>query len=338
MPGITRVGELSFGFDVRDAAFWDEETLILVTPAADVWHATLDPRPHAVDKLFTGNEVNGPLSRAFGKPVAPATGGYPCLAASARARTVVVNTHDVVLVACPMGTVFPRGRWWQRPVEAATPRIICDGWGDYYPPLAFSADGSRLAMAYEGVIVWDTATWTYGHDEKGVDTVAWHPREPRTLVLDEGRLAWIDWTDIERPVRHPIGALEGAGDREEPRAVVLDPDEGGFLAAYHYPPRLEWWRFDPLRLVHTVESPHGEIYDLVPGPAGDVVAVVGAHSTGVWDARTRTPVGDAMEEATGVSFSPSGRRFITRKLSFDNPYPAHGDTTECGFDLWQVTP
>ncbi|HEU4882169.1 MAG TPA: hypothetical protein VFT45_07990 [Longimicrobium sp.] len=322
MSTIIRVGEVSFGFDVRDLAFWDEETVILVTPAADVWRAVLDPHPRAVEKLYSGREVNAPLSAAFGKPVEPATGGYPRLAVSARAGVAIVNTHDVVLVACPVG------------IDAGKPRLISEGWGNYDPQIAFSPDGARFSLMSGGVAVFDTTTWKFGHDE-AAGTCVWHPRAPWTLVLDEGRVGWIDWTDVAKPARHSIGTLEGPEDREEPRAVALDPDEGGFLAAYHYPPRLEWWRFDPLRIVHSVESPHGEILNLVPGPAG-LVAVVGARGTGVWDTRTREPVGGAMDEATGVVFSPSRRRFITRKLSFSNPYPAHGDTTQCGFDLWQV--
>jgi hypothetical protein len=336
VTAITRVGELSFGMEVRDLAFWDEETLILVTPRADVWRAELRPRPRAVEKLFSGGQVNRPLSGAFGTAVKPATGGYPCLVASARAGAVVVNTHDVVLVACPVGGTLAQPRRWWQPRGPGKPRLLCEGWGDYYPQVAFSPDGARLSLISRGVVVYDTTTWSYGHAEDAADTCAWHPRAPRTLVLREGHVGWIDWSDIQNPVRHPIGTLEGPEDREAPKAVALDADEGGFLAAYHYPARLEWWRFDPLRMVHTVESPHGEIDNLVPQPGGGLMGVVGGRSAGVWDTRTRQPAGDAMEEPTGIVFSPSGRRFITRKLSFDNPYPAHEDITECGFDLWQV--
>lgn len=335
VAAITPVGELSFGLDVRDLAFWDEATVLLVTPAGDLWRAVLEPSPRATERLYTGREVNASLAKAFGEEtMEPASGGYPSLAADARAGVAIVNTHDVVLVACAVPADA-------RP-PAEPPKLIAAGWGNYYPQLSFSADGSRFAAAHDELLVFDTRTWARGQPGNDSDAWAWHPREPRMLSLDDkDRLSWVDFSDVKNPVIQPLGTLDtGEGDdRTDPHALLVDADGAGFLVAYHYPPRLEWWRMDPLRRIGDARpAPDGEVFGIHPSPAGDLLALLSSGGVRLMDAATREEVSDVMEGAMDLSFSPSGRRFITRSLAMQNPHPKHGGRAGARFHLWQAAP
>jgi hypothetical protein len=314
VPAITRLEELSFELAVHDAAFWDEDSLILLTRDADVWRAELEPRPRATERLFSGQQVLAPLARRFQTlTVRPAQGPCPGLAVCARAGAAVVITHDVVLAGCPVGTPGEPRLWWET-------------WGLYGPHLAFSHDGSRLSVTQDFAVLDTrdpTRAWTQGQG-----AWAWHPRETRLLVLrTEGSVQWLDFPETGDPVPTPLGTL--GHEVEWFVQAAVDPDGGGFVMGSW--DTLEWWRLHPLRKVHEAPAGIERIRAMVPGPAGDVFATVGLDGARLWDTAAREPLTGVMENVYSVSFSPSGRRFITRTLLSD-PYPVHAR-----LELWQVS-
>lgn len=317
------------GVEVRDAVFWDEEHLLLTTPAAEVWRAAL-AGPHDAQRLFTAAEVLGPVARHLGaERVAPAAGGYPRLAAHRAANTVVVNTHDLVLVACA-----PHG--------GRAPALLSACWGHYYPCLAFSADGSRFAATGDGFLAFDTRSWQ-GRMEEPPAHCAWHPREPALLCLDRstGRLAWTDYRDFAAPQPQTLGVPDLPGGPDEVAGLVVDPSGEMAVVACDEPPRLEWWQLAPLRRLETRA--------LEDGSAGGFPALEAHHGAGLfavesqagvrlWDFGSRRPLARLLAGATNLRFSPSGRRFLTHGPASTSPHPARAAEAGGSVALWQVSP
>jgi hypothetical protein len=322
---IARLHELSFEVDARGVVFWDDNTLLLTTPSAEVWRAVVAPTPGKAELSVTAKHVLGPVAQALGQAdVKPASGGYPRLAASTRAGAVVVNTHDLVLVACPM-----RG--------GNGARLLSFGWGQYYPAMAFSRDGTRFYACADHLLVFDTGSWQ-GQARDALQVCAWHPSEPLLLGLHEytGQLGWTDWSDGANPTLRPVGTLAASEGRIEPAGIVVDASGERCVTAYRQPDRLEWWQLDPLRLIDCRLVGEGEVLDLQSGPGTGWFAVESEAGVQLWDFETREPLSDVIAGASGVQFSPSGLRFVTQSRSLTNPYPIKPGGADRAVTLWKV--
>jgi hypothetical protein len=322
---VARVYELSFEVDARDVVFWDDNTLLLTTPSAEVWRAVVAPTPGKAELSVAANRVLGPVALALGQAdVKPAGGGYPRLTASGQAGVVVVNTHDLVLVACPM-----RG--------GNGARLLSFGCGQYYPAMAFSRDGARFSACADRVLVFDTGSWQ-GRARDAGEVCAWHPREPLLLGLHEytGQLGWTDWRDSANPTLRPLGTLDASGGRIEPAGVVVDATGERCVAAYRHPDRLEWWQLDPLRLIDSRPVEEGEVSGLQSGPGAAWFAVESEAGVRLWDFETREPRCDVIAGASGVQFSPSGLRFVTQSREPTNPCPIQPGGVNRAVTLWKV--
>ena len=324
MATLARARELSFPVEARDIGFWDDGTLLLTTPSAEVWQADIAAAAGESVLLHPANRVIQPVAEAVGLPNAePAGGRYPRLAASALAGAVIVNTSDLVLVACP------------RPGEIAG-RLLHLGCGEYYPRMAFSRDGSRFTVCADTLLVFDTGSWKKkARDDSGV--FAWHPREPRLLFLDAvtGRLMWTDWRNVARPASWPVGTLSPSEGRVEPAGLVVDATADRCVTAYRHPDRLEWWQLQPLRMV-AAQPVGGEVFDLYPGPRADVFAVETEAGVQLWDFEARAPVSDVITGNTGVKSSPSGLWCVTLSRIPSNPHPMHPGEAKRTITLWKV--
>jgi hypothetical protein len=317
---------VSLPVEARDVVFWDDETLLLTTPSADVWRADVASTPCNIDLWFAANRVLKPVAEALGKPgVEPASGGYPRLAASAPAGAVVVNTHDLVLVACP------------RPGETAA-RLLSFSWGQYYPRMAFSRDGSRFSACADHLLVFDTGSWR-GRARDALEVCAWHPWEPLLLGLHQytGQLSWADWRDSAKPALRLVGTLDASGGRIEPAGMVVDATGERCVTAYGHPDRLEWWQLDPLRLIDSRPVGEGEVFDLQSGPGARLFAVESEAGVQLWDFETRQPLSDVIPGGSGVQFSPSGFLFVTQSREPTNPYPIQPGRPNHTVTLWKVS-
>jgi hypothetical protein len=323
---VTRVATLSFGGEARDVVFWTDDLLLLTTPSAEVWRAIAEPGQHPGELLFAANEVLAPVAQALGQlHVQPASGGYPRLAASVHAGVVVVNTHDLVLVACPLH-------------GSRSPSLLFFGWGQYYPSLAFSRDGSRFSVTADHLLVFDTDSWQ-GQTRNACEVCAWHPREPMLLGLHRytGQLGWTDWRDSANPALRPLGVLTAAQERIEPAGLIVDAAGDRCVIAFAHPHRLEWWQLHPLQRIDSRLVEEGEIVELQPSPEAGVFAVETTAGVRVWDLERREPLSDLIGGATGLRFSPSGRRFVTRSRAATNPYPLQSSEGEPSVTLWRVS-
>jgi hypothetical protein len=315
---LARVHEMTFPVEVRDVAFWDDGTLLLTTPSAELWRVDV-VAPGESDLLHPASRVLQPVAEALSSPnVEPACGGYPRLAASALAGVIIVNTSDLTLVALP----------WSGEVAA---RLLHLGCGEYYPRMAFSRDGSRFFACADRLLIFDTGSWKKKHARNASEVCTWHPLEPRLLGLDActGRLKWTDWRNVAKPTARAVGTLDLSECRVEPAGLVVDATADRCVTAYHHPDRLEWWQLQPLRLIAV--RPVGEVFDLYPGPRAEVFAVETEAGVQLWDLEARMPVSDVIGGSSGVKFSPSGLWCVTLSRVPTNPGEVKRTVT-----LWKV--
>lgn len=325
---IERVHALSFEVDAVDMAFWDEDTILLTTPSAELRRVAVSPPDQEAELVCAADQVLGPAARALGETmVSPASGRYPRLSASRAAGVAVVNTHDMVLLACPL-----RGD--------GAPRLVSCGWGQYYPQLAFSPDASRLMVRADELIIFDTRSWRW-HEAHGDESVcAWHPREPWLLRLDPttGQLRWSDLQDIDDPRAWSAGAIEPAQWDEDVVGIAIDATGERLVALCRRPDRIERWQLEPLRRVDARPVQSGEVVALEHGREAGVFAAVGDGGVQLWGFESREPISDVIPDVSEVRFSPSGRRFVTLSRGSTNPYPVVAGQAGCAPVLWQVLP
>lgn len=322
---ITSLQAPSFEASVVDAAFGDEETLLFTTSSAELWRAVMKPESPRAERVLDAGPVLGPVAQALGEAmVSPARGGYPRLAVSYEAGVAVVNTHDVVLVACPL-----RG--------AGAPQLVWCGWGQYYPSLAFSPDGSRLMASADEVILFDTASWRSCLAHGGARFCAWHPREPRLLCLEptRGELHWWDVQDVDRPRRWLVGMISTVPFDDHVVGIAIDVTGDRFVVAYRCPDRIEWWRLDPLRR-DGVKPLSSEILALEHGRRAALFATVTGVGAQIWSFESQEPIEGVIPSVDEIKFSPSGLRFATLRRRSTNPYPGVRDRTEHAPALWGV--
>jgi hypothetical protein len=327
---LHKIMDLEVPGGVRDAAFWDEETIVVTTPAADVWRLDLGASRRPPQQLHTGQEVLAPVARGLGKEgdLAPAAGGYPRLAVSRTAAAVVVNTHDTVLVACDATDI-------RRP-----PRVIAMGWGQYYPALGFSSDGSWFCMSPESPLtVWDTRTWRWRSSSEYEHGV-WHATQPLLLCTtdnDPPSLAWLSAAagGEELSAARVLGPIDVGDDWMRMCGLSLDPS-GEYCAAAFENGRLVWWRLEPLEQVAELATSDGELKDIQVSTQGRWLAAL-RNRAGVelWDLNTRRPLDDTMLDASDVVFSPSATRLIALSNA-GNPHPRFPSSGPTSAALWQL--
>ena len=328
MMRIDRVHALSFEVDVADVAFWDEETLLLITPSAELWRVAVSSRTQKAELVFAADQILGPVARTFGQvTVSPAGGGYPRLAVSSAAGVAAVNTHDMVLVACPLH-------------GEGMPRLVSSSWGQYYPRMEFSSDASRLMLCADDVLAFDTRSWRWFEKQGVANVCAWHPREPWLLGLESstGQLCWTDLRDIDKPRAWSAGALNRTQWDDEVAGIAINATGERVVAAYRHPDRIEWWQSDPFRLIDTQPVRAGEVLALEHGREAGLFAVVTEGGVECWDFESREPLSDVIRHASEIKFSPSGLRFVTLSRASTNPDPVSPPRESgCALFLWQVS-
>lgn len=216
MPGameLRKITDLRIGTEVRHAAFLSEDRVAVSTGTGDVFEVAFGAPPGPGPLLLEGRWILEPVAKALGqRTVEPAGGSYPRLAASPDGGLLIVNTHDAVLVACPL--------------TGERPRLIAETWGNYEPPLQFSPDGEWLRAGEAPLVVYDVRTWKWWpFPDLGV--AVWHPVQPRLLVLDsERRLRWLDLSrgHGEPSPGPPLGDL--ANGVYEPQGLFLSARGG----------------------------------------------------------------------------------------------------------------
>lgn len=321
---IDRVQGLSFKANAVDLAFWNEDALLLTTSSGELWRVAMKPQKEEL--IFTAEQMLGPVARALGKrSVSPAGGGYPRLAASSKAGVAVVNTHDMVLLACPLH-------------GEGSPRLVSCGWGQYYPRLAFSPDASRLTVCADELIIFDTRSWHWYAAQGDAAICAWHPLEPWLLCLEPttGQLRWLDLQDIDNPRTWFAGALHPTQWDDDVVDIAIDATGERLVAAYRNPDRIEWWRLDPLHRVGTQPVPSGEVLALEHGREAGLFATVTEGGVRFWGFESQEPVSEVVPGVSEVKFSPSGLRFATLSRESTNPYPVVSGRAGGAPVLWQV--
>ncbi|KYF69764.1 hypothetical protein [Sorangium cellulosum] len=324
---IERVRALSFEVDAVDVAFWDEDTLLVTTPSAELWRVAVEPRIQKAELVFAADQILDPVSRALGTVVAsPASGGYPRLAVSREAGVAAVNTHDMVLLACPL-----QGE--------GGPRLVSYGWGQYYPRMAFSPDASRLMVCDDALVVFDTGSWRWHRMQGDANICAWHPREPWLLGLEPttGKLRWSDLQDMDNPRTWSAGALDPTQWDDDVVGIAIDATGERLVAAYRHPDRIEWWELDPLHRVDTRPVQAGEVLALEHGREAGLFAAVAELGVQLWGFESREPISDVIPDVSEVKFSPSGLCFVTLSRASDNPYPVAPSRTGCTSILWRAS-
>jgi WD40 repeat protein len=298
------VQTLPITHQVRDAAFLGEDSLILTDPSANLWRYSLESGQ--VELFHRGTDVMA----SFPDGVQPAGGTYPGVAASPNGETLVVNTHDLVL----MGRDAAGGPW----------RCMYEQWGAFYPELQFSPDGEHFAAWSEFVVVFDVRGLQY-RGRALARACAWHPSRPLLLCADSDTLGWLDLEKLQgqtAPVSPKrIGALVGPGEPGDVMSMVILHD--GRLAVAIEQGHLEFWQLEPLRRLDRLQT-RGENLYLKSAPGGRWFALEGTAGVELWDATSPVPVSELLPAQTGIRISPSGRRFVTLGPMDSHPLPGSG--------------
>lgn len=329
MPRLVRQYDLPLFAEARHVVFAGDDALMFTTTTADVWKMAASPTAARPELLFPGRLVLAPVVQVLGQAaVVPASGGYPRLAVSFEADSVVVNTHDLVLVACRLNGDEQR-------------RLLSYSWGEYYPRFEFSSDNSRFAAKADRLLVFDTRSWD-GHTLNSVEVCGWHPQQPKQLCVDyEGELFWADWSQGITPEIQQLGTIGLRNGWNQAHGLVVLEGGERFVVAFH-PPRIELWRLNPLQLIESLETSDGEISDLRLSPKGKWLVVLSESGVRVWDTETHFELSDLFPGISELDLAPSGQRFVTHHLTAGtNPYPtdrttdrpAGGDLASC----WEIS-
>lgn len=302
--------DLPLGIEAQHVIFADEVTLAFTTSTADVWKVVASPMSARPELLLSGRSAISPVAQALGQvEVKPAGGGYPRIAVSQAANIVVVNTHDMVLIGCRLN-------------GDKQPQLFSFSWGQYYPHLAFSSDGSRIAAKADILSVYDTLSWS-GCSIDAAETSCWHPRQLMHLCVGyDGELFWADWSQGAAPVIRQLGTIGVRNGWNQARGLVMLEDGERFMVAFH-PPRLELWRLRPLRMIESLGTDDGEIFDCRLSPDGQWVVILSARGARFWNTEAPFELSNLYPEITDLEFAPCGRRFVTHELAGGtNPWPA----------------
>ncbi len=313
---IQRV-EIPFG--PRDAAFLDEETVLVTDAASNLW------RHHLGEEAATlSTPGQGVLADFLRADARHAAGNYPRIVAGPGGSPVVVNTDDLVLVTPDAG-----GRW----------KTVLESWGMYVPLLAFSADGRYLALHSETTLLvfrmpvgeqsflpndlsgeWRPST---GHHvepllvDEDVDAFAWHPSEPLLLRLRSDRVLRVVDPQTGEEVRTLGTVLPDSWDPVRSGVLALALISDDMILSAH-----EYYGDDTESLVELYRIGAGErvaSYPLAVFPSTVITrpglpwfAIAAGTALHVWNATTLEPIiGPMTLPGSRLAVSPSGRRLVT---------------------------
>src|ERR1700694_427235 len=246
---IHKIRDVSLEDDIRDASFLDENHLALITPSADVWRASLIPGAGPCELLFQGRHILKRVSESLEtrKKVEAAQGAYPRLAISHQSEWIVVNTHDLVLVACRNAQEFKTGVRSLRRADFET-RLLTHTWGLHYSALQFSPDGSWLAVEHDGSSILFNMHDLAWRERAIRPPFAWHPQKPNLLGFDkQGRILWMDITQ-ESPLPEVLCALEYDSVTANIAGLWMHPSGESCVTVYRHG-HWVWWQLKPFQLL-----------------------------------------------------------------------------------------
>jgi hypothetical protein len=342
---VTKLRE--FSMDVRDASFLDQHSLALITPAADVWRASV--LSSGEELMFSGKDILHRVAerlvldstkqpREIPKVAAelkPCHGGYPRLATSDRPGWVVVNTHDMVLVACRDASFLDAGPFSRR--TAPEMRLLTWYWGEYYRHFDFSADGSWLALPVDGgcCMIFNMHDLTRRLVNVG-DPYAWHPGHPTLFGFN--RDGWLVSLDVTQPGLEPeilynleydsvTGNIDGIWVHPSGESCVTISRDGW-----------SWWQLKPFQLLSQGPIPGGQPQEFYTRPGIPRLAVDKGRSIwlGALDTRQNWSWIELPSQEV-AKFSPSGRYMVTLGLlPTDNPWPMYPRSFARTATLWEI--
>jgi len=322
---VTKLRE--FSMDVRDASFLDEHNLALITPAADVWRTSVISGSEEL--MFSGSDVlhrvaEGLVLRSRKEPkeipkvaatLKPCNGGYPRLATSDRSGWVVVNTHDMILVACRDASYFNFGPFSRRTTSEM--RLLTWYWGDYYRPFDFSSDGSWLVLPDDlgSSIIFNMHDLTWRVVNIGAP-FAWYPGHPTLLGFD--RDGWLVSLDVTQPSFLPEVLYDLKYDCVTGNIAAVWVHPSGDSCVTFSKAGWSWWQLKPFQLRSQGPVPGGKPQGVYTRPGIPRLAVDIGLSIwlGAIDIRQNWSWTELPSEAE-AKFSPSGRYMVTL-----GPYPS----------------
>lgn len=316
---LHEIQRIEIPFMARDAAFLDEQTVLVTDDASNLWRHRLD---EASATLSTpAHEVLADFLRADARHAA---GDYPRIVAGPGGSPVVVNTDDLVLV-----TPDAEGRW----------KTLLESWGMYAPQLAFSPDGRYLALHSESALLvfrmpvdehsflpndlsgeWRSST---GHHmepllfDDHVDAVAWHPTESLLLLLRSDRVLRLVDPPTGEEVRTLGTVLPDYWDPISSGVLALALISDDVILSAH-----EYYGDGTESLVELYRIGAGDrvaSYPLADFPSMVITrpglpwfAIASGTALHVWNATTLEPiVGPMTLPGSRLAVSPSGRRLVT---------------------------
>jgi hypothetical protein len=336
---ITKLRE--FSGDIRDVAFLDEGTLVCTKPSGDIWRVPC--ASGAEELMFSGREIlyrvaeriivasGGPARKIprLAATINPASGGYPRLAVSDRSEWIVVNTHDLVLVAC---------RGASSGGTAPEMRLLTSIWGHHYIALPFSADGSSLAVGHllGRSLIFDMHNLTYREVEIGAP-FAWYP--DRSSLLGFNRDGWLISLDVTQPNLSPevLYNLEYDSVTESIAGVWVHPSGESCVTIFR-DCRWSWWQLKPFQLLSQGHIGDGDCWKIHSRPGILRMAVTIEQSLWIGDLdNQQTWNWMQLASEAEARFSPSGRYMVTlSRIPTGNPYPKDPIPFTRTATLWEL--
>lgn len=292
--------------DARHVVYANDETLGFITATADVWTVGTAQATQPAELVISGEQLLAPLAKELGKrTIRPAAGNYPRLALALSTNTIIVNTHDLVLVG-------------HRLTGHDEPRVLSRCWGQYYPTLEFSPDERYFLAKADDGLVFATEHW-HGLHLDGIDGCAWHPTDSALLCLSvSGKVFWTrilaagvppmdEGLSSSTEVLGSIGVRNGAN---QVAGLVILPGATDCIVAFH-PPCVEQWQLNPLRQVGKRDLDDGEIVDLRLSPDGRWLAVHSTRGLRISNSSEPLAVSKLFRGIDSFDFSPSGESLLT---------------------------
>lgn len=293
---------------VRNAAFIDDARVLLTDGAGNVWQA--NPFEAQASLLHPGESVLYPITTPNPWIHSPAGGAYPLIASSKSGASIVVSIADVVL-----SLKSPNKDW----------TLIAGQFGLYYPKIDYSPyhDGKFVLVHADcWTLVFEAATGNLVYEAKTFVASAWHPTEPRLLVIDgDGGMSWIDFSEEQR---QPVAELFGAFDQSTTGPLDFDfvtdlimLSESQCIVPFEH-------------LLAGVEIPSGLVTKTSPIDRRSQVhahhrrgyAVIGlGKEAWLWNLYSLEPIQKMPAIVDQAFFSPTGKYLLTLDALPSNPYP-----------------
>ena len=261
------------------------------------------------------------------------------MAISHQSEWIVVNTHDLVLVACRNAQEFKTGLRSLRRADFET-RLLTHTWGLHYSALQFSPDGSWLAVEHDGSSILFNMHDLAWRERAIRPPFAWHPQKPNLLGFDkQGRILWMDITQ-ESPLPEVLCALEYDSVTANIAGLWMHPSGESCVTVYRHG-HWVWWQLKPFQLLSQGMIDDSECGRVCGTPGVPWMAVQTENAIWIGDLDDRQLWSwTKLPSTTEARFSPSGRRMVTlSQIRSSNPYPAHpAPTHKRTATMWEVTP